>query len=1122
MTQPRPNAFLQEIRKLAGADLAALPDRDLLGRFAARRDEAAFEAVVRRHGPMVLGVCRRLLGGEHDAEDAFQAVFLVLARKAGAVAWRDSVGSWLYAVAHRLAREARRKRLRREGHEAGARGEPARDPLAEISGRELLALVDEELARLPERYRGPLVLCCLEGKTGDEAARHLGCSPSTLKRRLRQARELLQGRLQRRGLTLPAAVLPALLLPSMADAGLIAVTLRAATAFARGQSVAALVSFPAVALARGLSRTWFLARLKTVAAILLVAGGQAAGAWTLAGLGHVEKHAADAEVSGADQAKPQEEARTDRFGDPLPAGAVARLGTVRWRHEDWVGPFALAPNGSAIFAVAARTVSVWEPATGKPRACFALPAALNALACAPDGKTLAVGGSDGVVHVLDAFSGKERRQFLAHAPEARDPFFGGVHGLLFVPHAGSLVSFGSDGTLRVWDPDTGKELHRLGSKELAPGPAVASPDGRLLVAVVHDRARPIRLWDVATGAEVRGLAAPGNVGTLAFAPDGKILAAVCGEHDKPGTVVRWEVASGREIGRFTGHAKGIFALAFSPRGNTLATGGYDETIRLWDLDSGKEVRTIAGLGTPVYQLACTPDGKTLISRGAENRLRLWDLASGGEVNGLDAPEWPIAAVAYAPGGKLLAVASARTIHVWNPAVPRRLHKLQGHDSIIMDMAFAADGRLLASGGQDGTLRLWDAVAGKEMHRLAASERWVDHLAIAPDGATVATWSSGDRPEEIRLWDWGTGRVLRRLPVTSETRGVLQTVARLAFAPDGKTLFACSGTHLSLLRWEVASGKELPLIGKHDGGLSRLALSSDGRTVATATLGGTVYLWETATGRPRLIVKGAGYTTTLAFSPDSRLLALGNNGSHRAYRGDKLIDRGWENRGEVRLLRLADGKILHTFTGHVGGVDTVAFSPDGKTLASGSRDTTVLLWDVTPYARAAAGLAPAVAEIDALWSELRGDAARAHRAIARLTAAPPAQVVSFLKGRLHPVAAPDGSRVAALLKQLDSPTFVERDQAMRALSSMGDAVEPALRTALAAKPSPEVRRRVEELLADLDPTRPGSERVRTGRALEVLERVGGADARDLLRELAAGEQAVWLTQEARASLRRIER
>jgi RNA polymerase sigma factor (sigma-70 family) len=302
MAHPHGDALLEYIRgQLAEATAGDLSDRELLQRFAARHEEVAFKVLLRRHGPMVFRVCQRLLERQEDAEDVFQATFLVLAKKAGSLVWRESVGAWLYQVAHRLAREARRKQRRQAARDAQAASRTVEDPLAEISGRELVAILDEELANLPERYRAPLLLCCLEGKSGDEAARQLHCSASTLKRRLRQARELLQSQLTRRGFALSAAALSALLLHGAAaasvPAALTATTLRAALLSAAGQPlVAGLVSAQAVALAHGLTQTLLLQKLKVAFVVLLVGAGLLAGTGAIARRTLLDNGAAAADV----------------------------------------------------------------------------------------------------------------------------------------------------------------------------------------------------------------------------------------------------------------------------------------------------------------------------------------------------------------------------------------------------------------------------------------------------------------------------------------------------------------------------------------------------------------------------------------------------------------------------------------------------------------------------------------------------------------------------------------------------------------------------------------------------------------------------------------------------------
>jgi RNA polymerase sigma factor (sigma-70 family) len=254
MVGARADTLLHHLRQLVAADSAELPDAQLLERFIARRDGEAFAALVRRHGPLVLGVCRRTLADTHDAEDAFQATFLLLARRAGAVRKRAALGSWLYGVALRLACRARADAARRRKHERAAREEAAPDVVAELSWREVRCGLDEELARLPEAYRAPLLLCYLEGRTQDEAARQLGWGRGVFRRRLEKGRALLRFRLTRRGLALSAGLFAAALadrgtaaLPAALATRAVETALRPADLSATGD-----VSSTAAALARGL------------------------------------------------------------------------------------------------------------------------------------------------------------------------------------------------------------------------------------------------------------------------------------------------------------------------------------------------------------------------------------------------------------------------------------------------------------------------------------------------------------------------------------------------------------------------------------------------------------------------------------------------------------------------------------------------------------------------------------------------------------------------------------------------------------------------------------------------------------------------------------------------------
>jgi RNA polymerase sigma factor (sigma-70 family) len=272
MTNPRPDAILEQVlRATPVAD--ALSDRDLLACFIALRDESAFRAVVDRHGPMVLAICRRVLRDDHDAEEAWQATFLVLARRAESVRHGTSLASWLHGVAFRVSSNLRRQIQRRRTREGAVSPEAVAgrgpDPATELTWSEARAVIDEELAGLPERHRAPLVLCYLEGKPCDEAARELGWSLTTFRGRLERGRHRLRARLTRRGLSLTAGLPAAVAELPVISPALVSGTLRVALALAGGGVLGGLVSDQVEALTKEALRAMWMNKWRAMVLVVL-------------------------------------------------------------------------------------------------------------------------------------------------------------------------------------------------------------------------------------------------------------------------------------------------------------------------------------------------------------------------------------------------------------------------------------------------------------------------------------------------------------------------------------------------------------------------------------------------------------------------------------------------------------------------------------------------------------------------------------------------------------------------------------------------------------------------------------------------------------------------------------
>jgi RNA polymerase sigma factor (sigma-70 family) len=1083
--------FLRHLRRLAPADFPEQgSDSDLLRRYATQRDEPAFALLVQRHGPMVWNTCRRALRDHHDAEDVFQATFLVLAKKAGAVRWRGSVAGWLYAVALRLAAKARCQAARRP-HPAPV--EPAApDPFEALSARDLLAAFDAEMAALPERFRGPAVLCWLEGRTQQEAARLLGSSLRTLRRRLEQGKRLLHARLARRGMTLAVA----LAAPALADA-----VPATALAAARGGTATPRAAALAQALLSAAAGR-FRAALVFLAACAVAAGvGLAAYAPQREPAGPARQdERALTRPAGKDMK------RVDLLGDPLPAGAVLRLGSTRLR-------------GESSFAVA----------------------------FSPDGKWLAAGGWDKRIRLWDAETGKEVRTLFG--PER------GVWAVAFSRDGKLLAGAGLDKTVYLWDPATGKDMGRLeGFPEDVHALAFSPKGDRLVTGDVQS----VRLWQVPGGKLLHTLQDKGaNAVSVAFAPDGRTVAADC-DHN---TVKLWDT-DGKLLHDLKGQVRTPVAfVTFSPDGK-LVTVGPPET-RVWDAATGKKLDDLGGARGGGSCVAFSPDGKLLALGGADQRVHVWDWKSRKEILHTRRHPDRVRTLAFSPDGRALAsVGDASPIHLWDPSTGQPKLSLAGHQERLNSVACAPDGRTIVTCAWDGTARVWDARTGREIRQLDVvpkteeGDRWRDPemlgkvvvspdarlaavargdeivvvcdlatgkevrrfkgmcLAFSPDGKWVAVGSRSTSEKsynvgEIRLYDRATWEQRR------EIRGHLTPVAGLAFTPDSQALVArgvvffgartgeigeSETRHIRV--WDLATGKQRRALAvkSHPNGL---ALAPDGRTAATTGLvEKKILLWEVATGDQRGELTGHTQTVfDIAYTPDGRTVATAG------------MD------GTVRLWDAVTMEELGRLEGHRGWVLTVAFSPDGTRLVSGSLDTTALVWDVSRFTKRPAQTAElTAADLEACWEDLAVGAARAYRAMGKMLAAP-APTVAFLGGRVKPAPAAEARRVAALIADLGSEQFKTRDQAMKELEKLGEVAAPALHKAYAGDPPLEVKRRLEVLLEKLSNWPP--ETLRQVRAVEALEGIGSAEARRLLTRLVAeGSPPARLTREARLALDRL--
>ena len=593
----------------------------------------------------------------------------------------------------------------------------------------------------------------------------------------------------------------------------------------------------------------------------------------------------------------------------LPEGAKARLG------KGWISEIKYSPDGRQLAMAGSIGIWLYDAHTGMiERLLTGHTDWVNSVSYSPDGKILASGSLNDNNRLWDTNTG-------THLRTLTGTYSTGV--VSFSPDGNTIVSAHRNSSIKLSDANTGEIIKTFkGEPRVDRWGSILSisPNGNMIAIGMDDGT--IHLWDTNTGEIIKTWRGAGDSNSyLAFSPDGNTIAS--GYSLWVGGIVLRDTKTGERIKELSKDGiMSVTSLSFLNE-NMIASGSADGAIHLWDVSTGRITRTLTGHTGRVYNISFSPDGSTIASASFDDTIRLWNTNTGEIIKTIKGHTDWVSSVAFSSDGSTIASGySYGHIRLWNAHTRELIKIFRGHTDWVNSVSFSPDGQNVVSGSWDETIRLWNVNTGKLIKTFRGHTDWVNSVSFSPDGNTIA---SASEDGTIRLWDAKTGTHLRTL------RGHTDWVNSVSFSPDGNTIASASEDETIRL-WDTNTGtRHHTLRGYSRSGVDSVSFSPDGNTIASSDWV-SIRLSDPATGEHLRTLTDTdtwGYTS-VSFSPDGNTIASG-------YFND------------IRLWDANTGTYLRTLTGHLSedtGI-SLSFSPDGNTIVSGNWDGTILLWELVP-------------------------------------------------------------------------------------------------------------------------------------------------------------------------------